>query len=770
MHNCMLGPLSASQRKLWIGAEPASFRRYKNAAWRAATVGFWLFANALAAQNVQEIRGTQAHLSGRVFDSRTQAPLVGANVMVIPHGPGTATNANGEFVLDFSRHRAQQSATLHKVVEQGDSLRVSFMGYRPVTLALTDIGNDLQIQLEAVTLLFAETVVTATRQSALRAEVPSAIELVEIGSPHTVARQNVGEVLAQSQSVFIKEYGSVSGLKTINLRGAGDGQVLVLEDGVRLNNPQNGGVDAGVLSLVGIDKIEIVRGNASAQYGSDAIGGVIHLRSIAPPAGLSGGVQTCVGSFGAFNSRLQVGYGSNLWRGTVAVDRLVSDGDFAIDEKSESKRRNNASQRREIFARVSGNLLNDLRLNLLHRTSDTEQGVPGSLQFPSTVAQQKDVNHLTSTAVEWNGNPLLQFTAQFSAERRDQRYHDPSFFIASHHAVASDIATLQNRAQLSSALDLLIGGEIGNYRVNSTDLGKPQRTQRSTFVQIEWRPRAGQRHGGWQLTVIPSLRHDNYSDAGDRTSPKLALTLGRQFVPSHKQNTAGLSTARLSLHGSLGKSFRVPSMNDLWYQDPFFVGNPNLRPERGREVEGGVLYEFSHAGNWQLEFAAFDSKIEGLIVLTDQTFPLSLENLDDVEISGVELTAVWRSHGDLLGWRANYTRLSAKNASNNSTTNEKDLVYRPRDKFDLQTNFDLGYFTLSGSFQFVARRFINADNSTSLPAYRLTHLSIGRQIRLGEVHALLQAEVRNVFDKHFSIIDGYPMPGREFRATLKLGN
>ncbi len=270
-------------------------------------------------------------------------------------------------------------------------------------------------------------------------------------------------------------------------------------------------------------------------------------------------------------------------RGPVAVDRLVSDGDFAIDEKSESKRRNNASQRREIFARVSGNPLDEMRLNILHRTSETEQGVPGSLQFPSTVAQQKDVNHLTSTAVEWNGNPLLQFTAQFSAERRDQRYNDPSFFIASHHAVASDIGTLQNRAQLSSTLDLLIGGEIGNYRVTSTDLGKPERTQRSAFVQTEWRPLAGQRPSAWQLAVIPSLRYDNYSDAGDRTSPKLALTLGRQFVPSHKQNTAGLSTARLSLHGSLGKSFRVPSMNDLWYQDPFFVGNPNLRPERGRE-------------------------------------------------------------------------------------------------------------------------------------------------------------------------------------------
>jgi outer membrane cobalamin receptor len=180
-----------------------------------------------------------------------------------------------------------------------------------------NLNREFKIALQATTLLFAETVVTATRHSTVRAEAPAATALVEIGSPQTVARQNIGEALSQAQSVFVKEYGSVSGLKTINLRGAGDGQTLVLTDGVRLNNPQNGGVDASLLSLLGLERIEVVRGNASALYGSDAMGGVIHLRSSPAPAGFSGAVQTSGGSFGTFNTRAQLGYGTRIG-GTVA--------------------------------------------------------------------------------------------------------------------------------------------------------------------------------------------------------------------------------------------------------------------------------------------------------------------------------------------------------------------------------------------------------------------------------------------------------------------
>ncbi|MCG3120556.1 MAG: Vitamin B12 transporter BtuB [bacterium] len=699
-----------------------------------------LLGHGAMAQNGKIIRG-------QVTDAQTGRPLPGANVFFI-NGAGTNSDANGRFRFKIG-------------VAANDSLRISFMGYRPAAIAIGDVDAELQIKLTATTVLFAETIVTATRQATVRAAAPAATELVEINSPQILARQNVGEALAAAQSIFVKEYGSVSGLKTINLRGASDGQILVLADGVRLNNPQTGAIDASLLSLAGIEKIEIVRGNASAQYGSDAIGGVIHLRSFQPPAGWASSIQTGGGSFGTFNSRVQFGYGRKNWNGAVTLDRLVSDGDFPITATGHNTRQNNNSQRREILARFAGNPRDDLHLQLWHRTNRTELGVPGSLQFPSPAARQRDLNHLTSAALEWNKNSRWQVNAQFSTERRDERYTDPDPFFpaASRHRVATDFGSLQNRAQLHQTLDLLAGAEIGYFRINSTDLGKPERTQRSGFVQAEWKPWAAQRQNVWQLQVIPSWRYDDYSDAGQRTSPKLAVALNRQAL------------TKLNLHGSVGKSFRVPGMNDLfWPAGPYLAGNPHLSPERGREIEGGVLYEFSRAGNWQLELAGFNSRIDGLIVwISDVNFRYMPVNLANAKINGVELSTAWRSDGDRLGWRANYTRLVAKNDGDDPLTNGKDLVYRPRDKFDLQAYCHWHDFTFSGSFQYTGKRFNKADNSATLPAYRVTTIALSRSLRFGEFNALLHAEVRNLFDKHFSIIDGYPLPGREIRGMLKLG-
>jgi outer membrane cobalamin receptor len=713
-----------------------------------ATAGFWLLANCLLAQASQATQGENSSLRGSVVDARTNAPLINANVVTVPAGAGASTDASGEFILKFSN---RQRASF-------DSLRVTYLGYRPQVIAIPTEGENITIKLEAVTLFFSETVVTATRQAALRASLPAASELVKIEASN-VTQQNVGEALASSQSVFVKEYGGVSGIKTISLRGAGDGQVLVLQDGVRLNNPQNGGVDAGVLSLVGIDKIEIIRGNASAQYGSDAIGGVVHLRTIAPPQGFSGTVLSSGGSFGTFNSRLQLGYGSAKWRGSVALDRLVSDGDFAFEDGATTKHRsNNGLQRREVFARLLGNPSNGMQVSIVHRTGKTEQGAPGSLQYPSAVANQQDLNHLTSAGIEWHSSSLLQLTAQFSAERRDRRYDNPEFSIASRHRVVSDIGVLQNRARLGSNIDVLMGAEIGNYRVNSTELGKPERTQRSAFFQTEWRPTLQRGSGIWQLVVIPSLRYDDYTDAGGRGSPKLAVALNRH------------STSRFKLHAGFGKSFRVPSMDDLfWPAGQYEAGNPNLLPERGKEFEGGVLYEFSRAGNWQIEAGAFDSKVKDLIVwIPDANFLYSPYNVDDARISGGELGIAWRSNGDRIGWRAAYAYLSAKNDSDDSPDEGKYLVYRPRHKLDLQAQIDVRYFTISGSYQFVEKRFSNAANSDSLPSYQLAHFSLSRRMNFGEVSFLLRGEVRNVFDEHYAIIDGYPMPGREYRASVEL--
>jgi vitamin B12 transporter len=89
----------------------------------------------------------------------------------------------------------------------------------------------------------------------------------------------VVDVLRSSEGIFLKDYGPTASLKTISLRGMAAEHILVLYDGTRLNNFQNGLVDFSLLPMNNIDRIEIVRGGNSALYGADAIGGIINIIS-----------------------------------------------------------------------------------------------------------------------------------------------------------------------------------------------------------------------------------------------------------------------------------------------------------------------------------------------------------------------------------------------------------------------------------------------------------------------------------------------------------
>ena len=245
-----------------------------------------LFVPALRGQNAGEIRG-------KVVEAATGKPLAGATILYWPQGKGVATNAAGEF----------------KIAPTGDedSLFVRFMGYQPVRLAVAALRTNEKIALQPSQLLYREVTVTAKREEARAADIPAPVETVAAAAPRLATKQNVGEAIAHMQSLFVKDYGGLSGIKTATMRGASEGQVLVLQDGFRLNNPQGGWVDFNLLPLLDVESVEVLRGGASAQYGSEAVGGVVQIRTLAPPAQHSPQAEYTLGSYGLGSARVKLG-------------------------------------------------------------------------------------------------------------------------------------------------------------------------------------------------------------------------------------------------------------------------------------------------------------------------------------------------------------------------------------------------------------------------------------------------------------------------------
>ncbi len=698
-----------------------------------------VLTSALRGQNAEAVRG-------KVLDASSLAPLANAIVVSIASGRGTITNSAGEFQLTIG------AAT--------DSIAVRFVGYQTQRLALADLRALQTVALTPSTMLFREVTVTAKRYAATASDIPAASEIVTARAPHHTTAQNVGEALAQAQSLFIKEYGGLSGLKTVTLRGASEGQVLVLEDGVRLNNPQGGWVDFNLLPISSVDKIEIVRGGASAQYGSEAVGGVIHVRTLPPPKRLTPSAEYTLGSYGTNAARFNLGQRLGKLAAVANFNKLQTEGNYAVDETM--RLRNNAFAREDFYLRGDYAFSPNARLSAFHKDIHADRKVAGSLAFPSPGATQVDDNRITAASFFKQSGAWLDLNLQASVQRLVQEYvnPDPFFPIRSRHRVDSREVIAHNRSRVSQ-LELLYGFELARNEIQSTDIQNPTREQRSAFAQAEWRATNVRHERLLSFTVLPAIRVDDYSDAGTHASPKIGL------VWKYEKH------ASISLHASAGKSFRVPAMNDLfWPSGPFVAGNPNLKPEEGRQYDGGVLLQWpSGLGNFRFAFDAFQYRLTNLISwIPDANFRFSPQNIARAKVSGFEPALQWSAPRERVSLRVSYAKLNAKDDGNDALTHGKELLYRPEHKLDASLVAQIFGASVGASYQLIAKRFVRQDNSLSLPGYRLTSVFGNYDFALTSGYrARMALAVNNLFDKRIQIIEGYPTPGREWRVTLGVG-
>ncbi len=713
-------------------------------------IGFTLATGLLFAQD-------GATLTGHVVEQGSKRPVFEARVELSGTSRRVATGRDGGF--SFSGLAA------------GDyTLRITRVGYAATgadVVLRADEQRTFTVEIREVSYLLDPVTSTATRMQSRASEVSTSVTVVPGTRLDQRQAQDIGEAMQEVPGVFIRPYGALGDVRTPSIRGSSAGQVLVLMDGQRVNNAQSGELDLTTLPAEGIDRIEIVRGGASAMYGADAVGGVINVitKNHAASDGVRADVKVLSGSFGTREAGVKGDVASGNSFSSLSYRYLKSDGDFTFHPTPDSTAsRVNANFLSHMFFGKERWSIDDRRaLSLTGQYFSSQAGDPGTLAFPNTEAEKRYRNAMLGLAYDQEFEGVMQtLRVQTYYHNLLFNYEDPLAFIPilnySHNIAAGGEAQAGMRFGDWNSLTAGYAYRWDQYSGNALQ-GEYGRGLHSAYIVDEIAAYPTFTNAIQRVAIIPAVRWDRFSDFGAQWSPKVGLVVnaGEEWL--------------LSIKANYGRSFRAPTFNDLyWPRDAYTAGNPELKPERASDFDAGATLEIPVLAGIGAFFTWFGNTVTDLILWqSGADWVWSPANVGKAEIHGIETGVSVTPWEDLLtvGW--NYTYLDARNKSGGPDEYDKKLPNRPDDMHKLTARTRHGGFSAQVDFLSVGERYTTTANDASLPAYHVVNAIVGYAWEMPYGRMEARGEVLNLGDAEYQVMSGYPVPGREFRFSLSFG-
>jgi outer membrane cobalamin receptor len=577
---------------------------------------------------------------------------------------------------------------------------------------------------EAITTLD-PVVVTATRTAQPSSQVAAAVTVITAEQIAKSGATSLAEVLRGRVGLQLVANGSNGALATPSIRGSEAAQVLVLLDGLRLNSAQNGLFDLSNLpvSLAEIERIEVLRGPASALYGSNAMGGVIQIFTRTPDAVP---LNTLAWSEGSHNSR-SLSFSTSGKKDRLRY-RLGVGGD-----KSDGFRENSDQDQTTLDALFGLELEGGFDLQLSAYYLNKAVGVPGSTDFPSPYARQGDENGQVALTLAGPVGPVA-FSVRGIYLRQRNTFKDPGAFFPSddRHLVETFGAEFQGESRKGSH-HLLFGGDFYQDDLASSSSGHQSDERWSGFVQDELELTS------WARFLL-GMRYDAHADFANELSPRAAASFSL--------------SASTKLRASVSRSFRAPTLNDRFWPDTgWSKGNPDLNPETAWEYELAVDQGLGHWGDFGLSLFRRDAQ-DLIDWQEDSNFVWSPVNVNKARIWGVEAELDLRLNR-MLGTGGNYTYLHPKDLDSGEF-----LEAKPQHQANLY--FEIGpiwntHLRLDGRY---VQHYARATGEIN--RYSLVDAGLSRPFVFGNGLDLeVKIALKNLFNQEYAIKAGYPMPKQE---------
>ncbi|MBE9466452.1 TonB-dependent receptor plug domain-containing protein [Dyadobacter subterraneus] len=582
---------------------------------------------------------------------------------------------------------------------------------------------------------------------------------------------SIDDLLRYIPGLEIQARGPMGSQSDIVLRGGTFQQVLVIMDGLRLNDPNTGHFSSYIpIAPSEIERIEVLKGASSAIYGSEAVGGVIYIVSktfAAKLAAKSDDESVSSHNITAVNASAAGGqYG--LFTGNVGAfvqrNKLAVSGGFISNNADGVQQRGTKGYFHNNTASLSANYAFSPAWNLAVRSSFDHRDFAAQNFY--TAVKSDTANEQVKTL--WNqvklgykkGKSAFSFDGGYKFVEDQYLFNSLSIKNNSKSKLWQGLVTWQQ--VFTSSTSLVAGLNYQNKNIASNDRGNHSINQLAPFVTLSQRI-------GENFTVSPSIRFDWREKIGTEAVPQVNL--------SYKKDN-------WQLRGSAGKTIRDADFTERYnnYQKPIVsngssVGDPALKAEKSFSYEAGADWFLT---NLKLSGTVFQRRQSNLIDYTSTpyaqmprkdnlsptgTYALA-KNIASVNTTGVELDA---QYSKVIAEKQKLWLTTGLTWLNSESSETTSFYISSHAKFlgNFSALYQYSNFSLSvnGIYKNRAKREASAIEATISRDYFVLNVKAEYAVLKKTLSVFVQAD--NIGDTKYSDLLGAKMPGRWVMGGLK---
>lgn len=645
---------------------------------------------------------------------------------------------------------------------------------------------------EQETIQLDDVVVTATRTERTLDSVPASATVITREEIENIPAQTADELLENVAGVYVRHTtgfncaGTGNNIKMRGLGGTSEATVLVLLDGVPVHDAQNLGVEWNEFSIQDIERIEVVRGPASALYGSNAMGGVINIITRKPEKNVKTEIEGGYGSLGTY--RVGVRHSGTINKFSYAIGATRLDTDGYVETPPE-----------KVTAATSDDVAsekNNISAKLMYEIDPT-----ASITYSGSYYHNKETGKYTYID-DFNCYTQEIYRSSLNFKKKWDTFDIQATIFGSDHTNSYDSA-------LSPAYDSVNYIKNGDLSDFGATLQSSFRIGEYNYITIGGDFKRGimdaeYDHQASVRTQENGGKQDVYSvfmqDEVSLLDNKLILTLGGRYdwwhsidgysldtdiSPEKREYDDALDSAfnprvgalyhlsnYISLRAAVGRAFHAPDLTTLYRGETkrgskTYYGNPDLGPEEVISYEFGIDFKIKDRLTVRSTYYHSDAEDFIYLVSTSETNVYEYRNVGEVEIDGLEVEAELKLTDDLKLF-GNFTLDNSKirKFDENPAIEGNYLTRLPKDKWSAGIVYsNPKYFTARVTGRHVGTIYDDDANTKEAGDYFTADLRLSRRITSYLDAAL---EVLDIFDEEYQDSTSEISPGRVIMGTIQL--